>query len=88
MCWCPALPWSQVLLTDSDPWWPGCHGPAAGAGGSDGGGAAPGPGFPRGQVRGRGNPPDFNPSTGSGAAGSGVGWKEISRGMPAPSGGS
>lgn len=56
MCWCSALPWSQALLTDWVLRWPGSHGRTAGAGGSDGGGDAPGPGFPHGQVHGRGNP--------------------------------
>lgn len=64
VCWCPALPWSRTLLTDSDSRWPGCHGPAVGAGGSDGGGNAPGSGFPCGQVHGGGKPRASTPAPG------------------------
>lgn len=52
VCWCPVLPWSQVLLMNLDLRRPGCHGPTADTG--DSGGAAPGHSFPRGQVHGRG----------------------------------
>lgn len=51
-------------MTDSDWWWPGRHGPAAGGGDGHGGGAAPAPGFPRGQVCGRGNPWASTPELG------------------------
>lgn len=46
--------------------------------GSDGGGAAPAPGFSCDQVYGRGDPLGFSPSTSLEAAGSAVGLKQMS----------